>query len=76
MHVAGGHRGRPGFPRKLSRTTAGRALARVAASLGLLLAAGVAESQPRKIGEMELRLAGLTASLETIDPVVPKHTYC
>ncbi len=38
------------------------------------LAPSMAEAQFRKIGEMELRLMGVNATVESIDPVVPKHT--
>lgn len=40
----------------------------------VVLAASTASAQHRKIGEMELRLLGVTATVESIDPVVPKHT--
>ncbi|MBX7183681.1 MAG: carboxypeptidase regulatory-like domain-containing protein, partial [Vicinamibacteria bacterium] len=33
-----------------------------------------AEAQFRKIGEMELRLSGMSASIENAEPVVPKNT--
>ena len=46
--------------------------------VGLALLASLitspAHAQYRKIGEMELRLSGLSATVENAEPVVPKHT--
>ena len=39
-----------------------------------LLGVSSAEAQYRKIGEMELRLSGVSATVENPEPVVPKHT--
>jgi hypothetical protein len=38
------------------------------------LLAPTVEAQYRKIGEMELRLSGVSATVENAEPVVPKHT--
>ena len=43
-------------------------------ALGWLVWAPPAEAQFRKIGEMELRLSGLSATVENAEPVVPKNT--
>ncbi|MEO8500936.1 MAG: hypothetical protein ABI565_08465, partial [Vicinamibacteria bacterium] len=51
-----------------------RAIAAIALGLTCLLLALPAEAQYRKIGEMELRLSGLSAMVENAEPVVPKNT--
>jgi len=60
-----------------SRQTTSR-YARLTGVMGLgvllLLCRAPSEAQLRKIGEMELRLSGLTATVENAEPVVPKHT--
>jgi len=50
------------------------ALAVTALASGLLPAPAAAQAPLRKIGEMELQLAGLGASLDPVNPVVPKNT--
>jgi hypothetical protein len=60
-----------------SRQTVSR-YARATGAIGLVMFSvlwpGPAEAQLRKIGEMELRLSGLSATVENAEPVVPKHT--
>jgi len=46
----------------------------VGLSLSWLASGSPAQAQYRKIGEMELRLSGLSASVENAEPVVPKNT--
>ena len=49
--------------------------AHAAGALALTLAlAAPSEAQFRKIGEMELRLSGMSATPENLEPVVPKNT--
>ena len=50
------------------------ALSLVALANGLLPAPAAAQAPLRKIGEMELQLAGLGAVLDPVNPVVPKNT--
>ena len=50
------------------------ALALVALTQGLLPEPAAAQAPLRKIGEMELQLAGLAAVLDPVNPVVPKNT--
>ncbi len=50
------------------------AVAFAALSGGLLPAPAAAQAPLRKIGEMELQLAGLGAVLDPVNPVVPKNT--
>ena len=60
-----------------SRQTISR-YARTMGAIGLVVFSVLwprpAEAQLRKIGEMELRLSGLSATVENAEPVVPKHT--
>ena len=58
--------------RPMTRTAL--ALSLVALASGLLPAKAAAQAPLRKIGEMELQLAGLAAVLDPVNPVVPKNT--
>jgi len=58
--------------RSMTRTALALALAVLAN--GLLPAPAAAQAPLRKIGEMELQLAGLGAVLDPVNPVVPKNT--
>ncbi len=51
-----------------------RVIGAIALGLSWLAWAPPAEAQFRKIGEMELRLSGIFASVENAEPVVPKNT--
>lgn len=58
--------------RSMTRTPVAVSLALVA--LALCPVAADAQAPLRKIGEMELQLAGLAAGLDPVNPVVPKNT--
>ena len=55
-------------------TRLSRAASVAGLALSWLLSAQPAQAQFRKIGEMELRLSGLSATVENAEPVVPKNT--
>ncbi len=50
------------------------AFSAIGLGVSCLVFASPAEAQFRKIGEMELRLSGLSATVENSEPVVPKNT--
>ena len=67
--------GRSSFRMRVrSMTRTALALSLVALANGLLPAPAAAQAPLRKIGEMELQLAGLGAVLDPVNPVVPKNT--
>jgi hypothetical protein len=57
-----------------SMTRAALAFSLAALASGVLPAPAAAQAPLRKIGEMELQLAGLAAVLDPVNPVVPKNT--